>query len=68
MNPLLPGNGVPMGQLVALLPEMVLSLAALVLLLVVSWRHATPADSRRAGWISLAGLGLAAVALVWVSA
>jgi NADH-quinone oxidoreductase subunit N len=67
VNPQLPGTSAPMSQIVALTPEMLLSLAALVVLLVLSWRHTTPEDSRRAGWLSLAGLGLAACALVWVA-
>ncbi len=57
----------PVGQTVALLPEVVLSLASLAVLLVVSLRHDGPADSRRAGWLSLAGLGCTAIALLWLS-
>src|SRR5437879_11798353 len=48
--------------LVALAPELLLTLAALVVLLVVAWRHRTPQDLRRAGWMTLAGLGVAALA------
>jgi len=48
--------------LVALAPELLLTLAALVVLLVVAWRHRTPRDLRRAGWVTLAGLGVAALA------
>jgi len=48
--------------LVALAPELLLTLAALVVLLVVAWRHRTPQDLRRAGWVTLAGLGVAALA------
>jgi NADH-quinone oxidoreductase subunit N len=60
--------GTPMGITIALLPEIVLSGWALVVLLVVSWRHRTAEDSRLAGWLSLAGLLLSAagVAALWV--
>ncbi len=54
----------PLGVTIALAPEIVLSLASLIVLLVVSWRHRNAADSRLAGWISLAGLVAAAVALL----
>jgi NADH-quinone oxidoreductase subunit N len=57
----------PVGQTVALLPEVVLSLATLGVLLVISWRHDGAGASRRAGWLSLAAVGLAAVALFWLS-
>jgi NADH-quinone oxidoreductase subunit N len=60
--------GTPLGITIALLPEIVLSGWALVVLLVVSWRHQTIEDSRLAGWLSLAGLLLtgAGVAALWV--
>ena len=48
--------------LVALAPELVLTLAALLVLLVVAWRHRTPEDLRLAGWLTLAGLGAAGFA------
>ncbi len=57
----------PAGQTVALLPEVVLSVATLAVLLVISFRHDGPGASRRAGWLSLASLGLTAVALLWLS-
>jgi NADH-quinone oxidoreductase subunit N len=59
----------PLGVTLALLPEVVLTLWALVVLLVVSWRHRTEEDSRLAGWLSLAGLlvTLAALAALWVN-
>src|SRR3954469_24948675 len=53
----------PLGVTLALLPEIVLSAAALVLLLVVAWRHDTESDSRLAGWLSLAGIVLSGAAL-----
>jgi len=58
----------PLGTTLALLPEVVLAVATLGILLVVAVRHARPADSRFAGWLSLGGLGLAALALAWVAA
>ena len=59
----------PWGVTLALLPEIVLSAWALVVLLVVSWRHRTEQDSRLAGWLSFAGvlLSLAALAALWVN-
>jgi NADH-quinone oxidoreductase subunit N len=56
----------PLGISKALLPELVLAGAALVVLLVVAWRHRTPADSRLAGWLSVAGLVASAVGLGWL--
>ncbi len=53
----------PWGVTAALLPEIILTLAALLVLLVVSWRHRTAEDSRLAGWLSLIGVGASAVAL-----
>jgi NADH-quinone oxidoreductase subunit N len=56
----------PLGVTLALLPEVVLSVAALAVLLVNAWRHATPADSRLAGWLSLGGVGASLVAQLWL--
>ena len=42
--------------MLALTPELILSGLALVVLLVVSWRHRTAADRRLAGWLSAASL------------
>jgi NADH-quinone oxidoreductase subunit N len=50
----------------ALLPELVLTAAALLVLLVVAWRHRTPADLRLAGGLSLAGLAAVAAAVWWL--
>ena len=50
----------------ALLPELVLTLAAVVLLLVVAWRHQTRADLRVAAWVAWWGLVAAAVAVWWL--
>ncbi|HUR93443.1 MAG TPA: NADH-quinone oxidoreductase subunit N [Gemmatimonadales bacterium] len=59
----------PWGVTVALLPEVLLSGWALVVLLVVSWRHRTAEDSRLAGWLSFAGVVLsgAGLAALWVN-
>jgi NADH-quinone oxidoreductase subunit N len=51
----------PGGALHALLPEVVLTGWALVVLLVAAWRHQTGADSRRVGILALGGY-LAALA------
>jgi hypothetical protein len=58
----------PLGLTVALLPELLLCGWALVVLLVVSWRHETVEDSRLAGWLSFAGIVLSAggLAVLWV--
>jgi NADH-quinone oxidoreductase subunit N len=56
----------PLGILVAITPEVVLSLCALVVLLVVAWRHDGAADSRLAGWLALGSIGLAAAAEIWL--
>jgi NADH:ubiquinone oxidoreductase subunit 2 (subunit N) len=55
-----------MGVTLALLPEVVLSLAALGVLLVNAWRHETAADARLAGWLSLGGVGASLLALAWL--
>ena len=61
--------GTPWGVTLALLPEVLLCAWALVVLLVVSWRHRTVEDSRLAGWLSFAGVVLsgAGVAALWVN-
>jgi len=57
------------GVTVALLPEVLLTGSALVVLLVVSWRHRTAEDSRLVGWLSFAGVVLSAAGLaaLWVN-
>src|SRR5262245_48977825 len=59
--------GTPLGITLALLPEVLLSFWALVVLLVVSWRHKTAGDSRLAGWLSLVGIVIsgAGLATLW---
>jgi NADH-quinone oxidoreductase subunit N len=61
--------GSPLGITIALLPEILLSGWALIVLLVVSWRHQTPQDSRLAGWLGLVGLLVAGagLAVLWVN-
>ncbi|MGH7499121.1 MAG: NADH-quinone oxidoreductase subunit N [Gemmatimonadales bacterium] len=58
----------PLGITIALLPEILLTVAALAVLLVVSWRHSTADDSRLAGWLSLLGIAVsgAGLAALWV--
>jgi len=52
--------------LLALLPELVLTAWALVLLLFVAWRHQTVRDLRIAGWLTLAALVSSGVAAWWL--
>jgi NADH-quinone oxidoreductase subunit N len=56
----------PLGTIIGLLPESALSIAILLVLLVVSWRHQGAADSRLVGWLSLASLVVTAGALGWL--
>jgi NADH-quinone oxidoreductase subunit N len=59
----------PAGVTLALLPEILLSGWALIVLLVVAWRHRTAEDSRLAAWLSFAGVAVAAAGLaaLWVN-
>jgi NADH-quinone oxidoreductase subunit N len=54
------------GLLLSLLPELVLTGWALVLLLFVAWRHRTARDLRIAGWLTLAALVSTAIAVWWL--
>ena len=54
------------GLMMALLPELVLTGWAMVLLLVVAWAHRTVGHLRLAGWLSLAALGSTAAAVWWL--
>ncbi len=54
----------PTGTLIALLPELVVTATALIVLLLNAWRHQTAADSKLAGWVALAGIGAATAVLV----
>jgi len=56
----------PTGVVLALLPEIILSVAALGVLLVNAWRHETSEDHHLAGQLSLAGVVAALLALVWL--
>jgi NADH-quinone oxidoreductase subunit N len=56
----------PSGVLLALLPEVVLTVAALGVLLVASWRHQGSGASRTAGWLALASLVATGAALAWL--
>jgi NADH-quinone oxidoreductase subunit N len=53
----------PLGVSVALLPEIALTLGAMVVLLVNAWRHGTPRDRRLSGYLALASLVPSAIAL-----
>jgi len=59
----------PLGITLALLPEILLTTWAIIVLLVVSWRHQTVEDSRVAGWLSFAGVLVsgAGLAALWVN-
>lgn len=57
----------PTGLLLALLPEVILSIAILAVTLIVAWKHDGAAASRRAGWVSLASLVVAGIAALWLS-
>jgi len=56
----------PAGVSLALLPEILLTAWALVLLLVIGWRHRSPEAHRQAAWIALAGLVTALGAVLWL--
>jgi NADH-quinone oxidoreductase subunit N len=56
----------PLGVTLALLPEIVLTVASLVALLLNAWRHTTAADSRLAGWTCFAGVLASGAALAWL--
>ena len=50
----------------ALLPELTLTAAALLVLLVAAWRHTSARDQRIAGWTTVAGLAAAGAAVWWL--
>jgi NADH-quinone oxidoreductase subunit N len=50
----------------ALLPELTLTAAGLLVLLVTAWRHTSARDLRIAGWVTVAGLAAAGVAVWWL--
>jgi len=57
----------PGGATLALLPELVLTFWALVVLLYVAWRHRDGRDMRTAGALSIVGYVLAAAATGWLA-
>ena len=57
---------IPADLLRALAPELVLTVAGLVVLLVAAWRHRTPGDARVVGWLTLVGLAAAATTAGWL--
>lgn len=58
---------VPGGAVTALIPELLLTGWALVVLLYVSWNHGTGRDSRNAGMLSLLGYVAALLATGWLA-
>ena len=66
MTPLVLDLSSPKGIVVALLPEIVLSVWALVLMLVAAWRHGEDADQRRVGQLTVVALLSAMLALWWL--
>jgi NADH-quinone oxidoreductase subunit N len=50
----------------ALAPELVLTVAAMAVLLVAAWRHRTAADTRVVGWLALVALVATAAAAGWL--
>lgn len=56
----------PWGLMYGLLPEVVLTLWSLVVLSVIALRHKTEQDSRLAGWLTVVGILLAALANFWL--
>jgi NADH-quinone oxidoreductase subunit N len=57
----------PGGVTLALAPEVLLSICAMGVLLVTSWRHKSVEDSRLAGWLSAVSLAATTVALGWLA-
>ncbi len=57
----------PEGATLALLPELLLTAWALVVLLVIGWRHKTASDMRFVGVLSLGGYVLAGLATAWLA-
>ncbi len=53
----------PIGAMIALLPELVLSAWVMVVLLYTAWRHETERDVHTAGWLSFVGVLLAGAVL-----
>jgi len=51
---------------VALLPELILTAWAMLVLLIAAWRHRAPNAQRQVGWLSLVGVILAIAACGWL--
>jgi len=51
---------------IGLLPELVLTVWAMLLCLHAAWRHKDPAAQRETGWLALVGVVLAAGAAIWL--
>jgi NADH-quinone oxidoreductase subunit N len=51
---------------IGLMPELILTLWALLLVLHAAWRHKEPGAQRATGWLSLVGVILALGATVWL--
>jgi len=56
----------PLGVTLGLLPEVVLTVVALIALLSAAWGHQTVGHSTRAGWLSLIGVLGAGAGLGWL--
>ncbi len=56
----------PGGLVVALLPELVLTFFALVILMAAAWRHSDEADQHLAGQLALAGLASTLFVVFWL--
>ncbi len=56
----------PAGMSLAMLPEIVLTIAVLALVLLAAWRHSGEEDQRLAGQVALGGLVLAVFTLWWL--
>jgi NADH-quinone oxidoreductase subunit N len=57
----------PAGLALALLPEVILSVAILAVTLLIAWRHQGAGASRKAGWLSLVSLAFAGAAAFWLA-
>ena len=66
MTPMLIDLSAPAGITLALLPEIVLTGWALILLLVIGWRHGDPDHHRWAGGFTLVGLLVALGTVLWL--
>ncbi|HEY2804658.1 MAG TPA: NADH-quinone oxidoreductase subunit N [Gemmatimonadales bacterium] len=51
---------------IGLLPELILTVWAMLLVLHAAWRHKDPGAQRETGWLALVGVVLAAGATIWL--